>query len=739
MCGGNSVVVRWIVSVVPVFFVLCIQLEPVFSNHVHNHHNSHGGQHSKWFRTEILDGNGLFVLDWKKTPKDIIFRATVNTRGYVGLGFSYKSEKIGESDIILAWIDDRTGEPNVLDCHGTGGDNTIPVQDDTQNVLAEEGYQNGTHTQIVFRRPLETCDPHDVTITGNTMKLLWTYNDKDPVYGHLKWHGTFSGVRSIHMLTPLWKKPSPSHNANNRDTRQWDVTVKNITIETDMDTLYWCKILKAPVLQDKHHIIGYEALLTKENQTKKPLVHHMTLFECSTSAYPSSDPLSWDIWVKSSGAVCNSNLLTPRDWDACITPVAVWTISSTGQYLPHHVGIPFGGRDGPKYYMLEIHYDNPKAKRIIDHSGFRIHYTRHLRKVDGGMMISGVSVSDTQLIPPRQKLYRNVGICGPSCTSTMFPETGIKIISATLHSHVAGRKMKLRHVRNGVELDRIIEDDTYDFNYQQVRQLENETTILPGDYLITDCAYETLNRKRPTFGGYSTKQEMCLSFITYYPKIDLAGCYSMTPVKEFFEIFGVYEFYSMNMTDVENLFLYNGNALDLLPTTVFPNFPPGGHIDDENNQKAIEALKNAKEYTIVTEEDALQQESILNKLIISDPVEYHDRSFMAHLNQLPWTEPLFTRRVEQTVLTGKHMTFCRVSNESISVAAEIIRYPNFTALVKEASHCPYHYFMDNLQAAQSIARSTRMLDNSFMLSTLSVCISTFTTWIISHLSAASSH
>lgn len=32
-------------------------------------------------------------------------------------------------------------------------------------------------------------------------------------------------------------------------------------------------------------------------------------------------------------------------------------------------------------------------------------------------MISGVSVSDTQLIPPGQKLYRNVGICGPSCSN----------------------------------------------------------------------------------------------------------------------------------------------------------------------------------------------------------------------------------------------------------------------------------------------------------------------------------
>lgn len=50
------------------------------------------------------------------------------------------------------------------DCHGIGGDNNTPVQDDTQNVIIEDSYQNGTHTQIQFRRPLETCDPHDITI-----------------------------------------------------------------------------------------------------------------------------------------------------------------------------------------------------------------------------------------------------------------------------------------------------------------------------------------------------------------------------------------------------------------------------------------------------------------------------------------------------------------------------------------------------------------------------------------------
>lgn len=86
----------------------------------------------------------------------------------------------------------------------------------------------------------------------------------------------------------------------------------------------------------------------------------------------------------------------------------------------------------------------------------------------------------------------------------------------------------------------------------------------------------------------------------------------MTPVKEFFETFGVYEFYSMNMTDVENMFLYSSNS-DFQPL-VLPQFSPGGEIDDENNRIAIEALKHAKEYTLVVDEDdQIYKQSILSK------------------------------------------------------------------------------------------------------------------------------
>ncbi len=93
-------------------------------------------------------------------------------------------------------------------------------------------------------------------------------------------------------------------------------------------------------------------------------------------------------------------------------------------------------------------------------------------------------------------------------------------------------------------------------------------------------------------------------------------------MKEFFEIFGVYDFYAMNMTDVENLFLYRESINDFFPATVFPNYEHGGDLNDENNRLAIEALKNAKEYSIIQdEEDQLYRKSILSMEIwIENPV-----------------------------------------------------------------------------------------------------------------------
>lgn len=85
----------------------------------------------------------------------------------------------------------------------------------------------------------------------------------------------------------------------------------------------------------------------------------------------------------------------------------------------------------------------------------------------------------------------------------MFPQTGIKLVSVVLHSHLAGKKLRLRHIREGRELPRIAEDDNYDFNYQQARVLPEEVAVFPGDELVTECVYQTPNRTEPTFVSYS--------------------------------------------------------------------------------------------------------------------------------------------------------------------------------------------------------------------------------------------
>lgn len=97
-----------------VFLVLVLQLAGLSETKI----ISPNIQHNKWQRMEIMDGNGLYLMEWTidNNNKDIIFTITVNTRGYIGIGFSHKSGKMANSDLILAWIDDRTGKANILVC-----------------------------------------------------------------------------------------------------------------------------------------------------------------------------------------------------------------------------------------------------------------------------------------------------------------------------------------------------------------------------------------------------------------------------------------------------------------------------------------------------------------------------------------------------------------------------------------------------------------------------------------------
>lgn len=108
-----------------------------------------------------------------------------------------------------------------------------------------------------------------------------------------------------------------------------------MTIKSNYDSVYWCKILQAPsvVKAEKRQIIGFEPIL---NGAQKLLVHHMTLFECSKDGF-NGKPNELESWAQSKGLICNSDLSNSHS-HSCITPVASWGKGSKGSFLPDHTG-----------------------------------------------------------------------------------------------------------------------------------------------------------------------------------------------------------------------------------------------------------------------------------------------------------------------------------------------------------------------------------------------------------------
>jgi hypothetical protein len=70
--------------------------------------------HHNWTRSEKMDANGIFNLQWHIRDKDIVFKVTVTRRHFVAIGFLYQNPKFSGFDMALAWIHERTGKANIL-------------------------------------------------------------------------------------------------------------------------------------------------------------------------------------------------------------------------------------------------------------------------------------------------------------------------------------------------------------------------------------------------------------------------------------------------------------------------------------------------------------------------------------------------------------------------------------------------------------------------------------------------
>ncbi|XP_060609364.2 DBH-like monooxygenase protein 1 isoform X1 [Anolis sagrei] len=470
----------------------------------------------------VLDGASRYRLSWGVRGSTVAFRLEVRTLGYVGFGFS-PTGAMASADLVVGGLD--RGKPYLQD-YFTNADRTLK-KDSQQDYHLEYAMENSTHTVLAFNRQLHTCDPNDKSITESTVRVIWSYHDKDFREGSQNYHGSNRGTKSLRLL-------NPEKNAIiDPSLPYFDLTNQGVPIP-DKDTTYWCQMFKIPSLHEKHHVIKVEPLIQKGHEN---VVHHILLYQCSSSLNDS---------VLDYGHECyHPNM--PDSFLTCETVIFAWAIGGEGFTYPPHVGLSIGTALDPQYVLMEVHYDNPSyVEGMIDNSGLRLFYTPDLRRYDAGVIEAGLWVSLFHNIPPDMPDFVSEGHCTQECLEEALEAekpSGIHVFAVLLHAHLAGRAIRMRHFRNGDEQQLLAYDDDFDFNFQEFQYLKEERTILPGDNLITECHYSTLDRQHMTWGGLSTRNEMCLSYLLYYPRINLTRCASIPDIMEQLEFIGVKEIY----------------------------------------------------------------------------------------------------------------------------------------------------------------------------------------------------
>lgn len=488
------------------------------------------GKKSIGKRREYVGSDEKYLVEWEaySDTETIIFELTVATKGFVGFGISPVGGMTG-ADIIIGGVNPN-GAVYFSNRHGIG--NEAPQLDDTETWELLEASETVTHTYLKVGRQWNTCSSQDVVIGNSTNNFIWSYGEDDVI----AYHGTNRGTSANIILEP------PESRIDTSNFQIWRMS--HTMVMPTQKTTYWCTMQKSPPMTTKHHIVGFRAILNSPEAIRHK--HHFIVHKCRAPE-GSTEEGTFETYMGGDGGQCYLSSSVPMNY--CESYLFLWAVGGKTVIFPEHVGFPVG--PNPSYYLLEVHFDNPNnLVNVSFESGLEIFYTPNLREYDAGTLTSGHATSWSITIPPNSEGHVIVGHCSPSCSSNI-PAPGINVFNVMLHSHLAGRKLKLRHYRDGNELPWLAADENYNFDYQQIRFLPEEVKIMPGDQLTYECTYNSMQANGTIIGGLSTTEEMCNTFIYYYPEIDLDVCSSEYPATELLKGFGIEGVRSINIPIID--------------------------------------------------------------------------------------------------------------------------------------------------------------------------------------------
>ncbi|XP_052220100.1 uncharacterized protein LOC127837211 isoform X7 [Dreissena polymorpha] len=282
---------------------------------------------------------------------------------------------------------------------------------------------------------------------------------------------------------------------HNNDTKQFEYRLPETAVP-DKETTYMCMNIQLPV--DKtYHMIASEPIIDNID-----VMHHVIIYGCpglETAPGPLDKPAECDVMKAQ-----------------CSEIISVWTAGISGQCFNENMGFLVGAARGAmKYAIIELHWNNPKLMSTYnDSSGYRFYMTENLRLNNAGVLTIGQAYF---LIPPFTDDHVEVGSFPATCSRQLM--TGdIHVASALNHMHLIGKAQITELIRNGSRVQYLAKDDAYDYNAPKTYSFADPVVVRPGDELKTTCVFDSRKRNLTTFSGEATHDEMCYSFLSFYPK-----------------------------------------------------------------------------------------------------------------------------------------------------------------------------------------------------------------------------
>ncbi|CAF4772742.1 unnamed protein product [Rotaria sp. Silwood1] len=367
------------------------------------------------------------------------------------------------ADIGVGWIAD--GKMYFQDRFAFGF--TTPIIDNTTtDWFALNGKEENGWTALQFKRKLETCDSMDVPIKFGTSTLIYAYGLEDP-NPDISYHEKRRGSRTL----PLLGYANPPDESKFYGLETYEFKFNNFLVPAS-DTTYHCKVFKAPVFKEKRHAIAHKMLIEEKN---RDIVHHLLVYECDPSTvFPDDNNLpdnacDYDNALNDGSELCRTNIAT------------IWAVGGDLiEEFPEEAGYPVGGDFSVKYYVLEMHYNNDlliSGRR--DNSGIRFYVSPTLRLHDMGYLTFGSTSNALGLaIPPRTDRFNVDSYC-PAKVTQSFPKDGITVITAYAHTHLQGRSVWTKLIRNGTAVQYLFNTEAFDFNYQFEHKLPKRIQLYP--------------------------------------------------------------------------------------------------------------------------------------------------------------------------------------------------------------------------------------------------------------------